>query len=300
MGSTTHMATPEDDERHVPGPTSLPLWNESYWFPIYDPRQEIGVVFRAGMYANQRTANSYLFITHHGAVVHTWTEHRAPLPPMEPRRVVVGNLVIDIEQPLERFRLRYANGSSGFDLLWDGYSPTYMYPRPPDVPFQQYPGHIEQSAVVKGTVTIGGTAYPIDCLGHRDHSWGGERDWSKFYGWDYLNGEFGRDFWFHAVRFEIAPGSNIFIACLWDGKELLEGSDVQLDVALTDGGIRQLGCDVRFKDEHGRAYHIVGEQVLANPVVQFGKTWLKDGITRYRSGDRIGHGILEHGYLEKD
>ena len=300
MASTTHMATPQDDERHTPGPDSLPLWNESYWFPIYDPRQEIGVVFRAGMYANQQTANSYLFITHHGAVVHTWTEHRAPLPRMEPRRVVVGNLTIDIEEPLQRFRLRYANGSSSFDLLWDGHSPAYMYPRPPDVPFQQYPGHIEQSAAVTGTVTIGGTVYAIDCLGHRDHSWGGERDWNKFYGWDYLNGEFGRDFWVHAVRFEIAPGANIFIACLWDGKELLEGSDIQLDVRLTDGGKRQLGCDLSFKDEHGRVYHIIGEPVLANPVVQLGKTWLKDGITRYRWGERIGYGILEHGYLETE
>jgi hypothetical protein len=300
MASTTHMANREDDERHVPGPDSLPLWNESYWFPIYDPRQEIGVVLRAGMLANQKTSNVYLFITHRGAIVHTWIEQCAPLPPLEPRRVTIGNLTIDIEQPLERLRLRYTAGPSGFDLLWHGYSPAYMYPRPPDVPFQQYPGHIEQSAVVTGTVTVGGVAYAIDCLGHRDHSWGGERDWSKFYGWDYLNGEFGRDLWFNAVRFEIAPGSDIFIGCLWDGTELHAASDIRLDVRTADGGTRQIGCDVRFKDERGREYHIVGEQVLTNLLVQFGKTWLKDGIALYRIGDRTGYGIHEHGYIERD
>jgi hypothetical protein len=299
MASTTHMARTEDDERHVPGEGSLPLWNESYWFPIYDPKQEIGVVLRAGMLANQNRASVYLFVTHRGEVVHTWVEHAAPYPAYEPRRAVIGGLTLDIERPLECFRLRYAAGNTGFDLRWEGMSPSYLYPRPPDVPLQQHPGHIEQSGVVTGTVTLGGVTHSIDCFGHRDHSWGGERDWSKFYGWDYLNGEFGRDFWFHAVRFEIAPGSNIYIACLWDGKQLLDGSDVQLAVETGDGGTRQLGCDLRFRDEHGRAHHIVGEQVLTNCVLQFGKTWLKDGITRYRAGDRVGYGILEHGYLEK-
>ena len=300
MPSTIHMATIADDERHVPGPQSLPLWNESYWFPIYDPRTGIGVCLRAGMLANQQRSSVYLFITQHDEIVHTWIEQAAPLPRMEPRRVAIDGLTIDIEEPLQRFRLRYVSGNSGFDLSWDAYSPAYLYPRPPDVPFQQYPGHIEQSAVVQGTVTIGGQAHRIDCLGHRDHSWGGERDWSKFYGWDYLSGELGRDLWFHAVRFELTPDNNIYIGALWDGHELHEGRDIRLEVRTTDGGTRQVGCDLFMKDEHGRAYHFVGEQVLTNLLVQFGKTWLKDGFTRYRYADRVGYGIHEHGYVEKE
>lgn len=298
MASKTHMARIEDDERHAPGADSLPLWNESFWFPIYDPKTEIGIVLRAGVYGNQQTSNVYLFITHKGAIVHTWVEQRAALPALERRRLVIGALTIDIDKPLERLRLRYAAGNSGFDLRWDGYSPAYMYPRPPDVPFQQYPGHIEQSAVVTGTVTIGGVRYAIDCLGHRDHSWGGERDWSKFYGWDYLNVEFGRDAWFHAVRFELTPDNNIYIGALWDGTELHEGRQIKLDIKMADGDTRQIGCDWRMQDERGRDYHIVGEQVLTHLIVRFNQTWLKDGIARFRWGERVGYGIHEHGYLE--
>jgi len=298
MASSTHLANIEDDERHTPGPDSLPLWNESYWFPIYDPKTEIGVVVRAGVYANQQTSNVYLFITHRGAIIHTWVEQRAPLPPLQPRRLAIGPLIVEIEQPLERLRLRYSAGNSGFDLVWEGYSPSYMYPRPPDVPFQQYPGHIEQSGVVTGTVTIGGVPYSMDCFGHRDHSWGGERDWNTFYGWDYLNVEFGRDAWFHAVRFELSPGNNIFIGALWDGTELHEGREIRLDITTADNGTRQVGCDWHMQDERGREYHIVGEQVLTNLIVRFNKTWLKDGIARFRWGDRVGYGIHEHGYLE--
>jgi hypothetical protein len=31
-----------------------------------------------------------------------------------------------------------------------------------------------------------------------------------------------------------------------------------------------------------------------------GRTVLKDGIARYRMGDRVGWGIHEHGFIEHD
>src|SRR5437899_927299 len=190
MATTTHMATVEDDARHTPGPGSLPLWNESLWFPFYDPGSEVGVVLRAGV------------------------------------------------------------------------------------------------------------PHAVDCLGHRDHSWGGERDWAKFHRWSYLSGELGRDLWFNAVRIDFGPETDVRIGCLWDGRELLALTGIELAVETADGGARQLGVDGRLTDERGREHHIVGEEVLVNCPVQYGRTWLKDGITRYRCGDRTGFGILEHGYVE--
>src|SRR5438128_803551 len=77
MASTTHLATPEDDARHTPGPGSLPLWNESLWFPFYDPKSEVGVVLRAGIHPNLREANLFLFLTHRGTVVHSLIDHRS-------------------------------------------------------------------------------------------------------------------------------------------------------------------------------------------------------------------------------
>src|SRR5437899_199384 len=179
MASTTHLATPEDDARHVPGKDSLPLWNESYWFPFYDPRTE------------------------------------------------------------------------------------------------------------------------IDAPGHRDHSWGGERDWAKFHRWNYLSGEIEPDFWFNAVRIDLGTETDLRIGGLWDGRELLDLRDIEIKVETVDAGTRQTGVTTRLVDERGREHRIVGEEVLVNCPVQFGRTWLKDGITRYRYGDRIGYGILEHGYVEE-
>ena len=131
MPSATHMPTIDDDERHAPGPGSLPLWNESYWFPLYDPQTEIGVVLRAGVYGNQGTANVYLFITHRGAIVHTWVEQRAPLPPLEPRRLVIGGLSIDIDAAARTLPPALRRRCQRLRLRWDGYArPTCTRGRP--------------------------------------------------------------------------------------------------------------------------------------------------------------------------
>src|SRR5438093_6757934 len=106
MASTTHTATPEDDRRHTPGPDALPLWNESWWFPLYDPRTGVGIVFRAGIHAVQGTANLFLFVTQGRTIVHSLIEHRAPVPPVEDRRLALAGLSIEWERPLQQFRLR--------------------------------------------------------------------------------------------------------------------------------------------------------------------------------------------------
>jgi len=226
MATTEHMATPEDDRRHAPGPSARPLWSESYWFPLYDPESEIGVVFRVGAYRKRGDANLYLIITHKGSIVHAVTEHRAALPPLDGDSFTVAGLRIDIEKPLERFRLRYAHGSTAFDLAWEAFSPAYKYPTPPS---DEFPGHIEQGGRVTGTVMLGGTEYPFRGLGHRDHSWGGERDWTKFKRWTYLSGEFGTDAWFNAVRIDLGDQLDIRIGCMWDGKELLALQAIEID-----------------------------------------------------------------------
>ena len=297
MASTTHMATPEDDRRHRPGPNALPLWSESYWFPLYDPEQDIGIVLRAGMYMQRGDANLYLFVTHKGAIVHTVTEHRAPAPPLDGDSFAVAGLRIDIEKPLERFRLRYAHGATAFDVRWEASSPAYKYPTPPS---DEFPGHIEQGGRVAGTVTLGGTTMPFAGVGHRDHSWGGERDWAKFHRWTYLSGEFGADFWFNAVQIHLGEQLDIRIGCLWDGTELLALQHLEIEPRTVEGGSRQVGVTAHLTDEHGREHHIVGDEIVANCPAWMGRTVLKDGIARYRMGDRVGWGIHEHGFIEHD
>lgn len=300
MPHTTHMATVEDDERHEPGAAALPLWNESYWFPLYDPGSEIGIVFRIGVLPCQARAAVYLFLTHRGEIVHSMIDHAATCPPYDPRRLAVGELEVEIEEPCERLRLRYRHGEHAFNLEWRATSPTYLYPAPPDATPEEYPRHLEQGGIVTGSVTLAGTEHAFEGLGHRDHSFGGERDWAKFHSWTYLSGELGPDFWFHAVRFTVSPDAPDFtLGCLWDGHELVDAAVERLEVQTADGTSRQTGVELVLRDEHGRRHHLVSDGVLVDCPVQFGRTWLKDGFTRFRMGERVGYGIHEHGYVEK-
>lgn len=298
MPTDSTRARPEDDRRHVPGPGALPLWNESFWFPFWDPEHRLGVVLRVGLLPRQHRANLFLFLVQGGSVVHHLVDHRLPMPADERDRLHLDDLVLDWEEPLRRFRLRYGHGDHRMDVVWEAVSPAYLYPHPPESTAEEYPRHLEQGGTVRGSVTIAGVSHAIEGFGHRDHSWGGERDWAKFHSWDYLSAEFGRDLWFNAVRIAFAPGADIHLGCLWDGQALHALGDIEMAVETADGGTRQVGVDVRFTDERRRPYHAVGEEVVAVCPVAFDRTWLRDGITRYRMGTRIGWGILEHGYTE--
>jgi hypothetical protein len=302
MASAAHMATIEDDRRHTPAPGTPALWNESFWFAFYDPKAEAGISVRVGSYPNQHEANIYLFFVRPGEVAHTLIDLHAPLPPMEDGRLALGAMEIGWGKELGCFRLRYAEGAHAMDVAWEGMTPTFLYPaRSPEPPSgPRASGHIEHAGTVRGTLTIGGREHAIDCFGHRDHSWGDERDWERLHHWDYLSGEFGPDFWFNAVRVRLGENvPEIHLGGLWDGREVLNLAEVQMDVTYTDGGTRQRGVDLRLVDERGNAHHIVSDEILAIAPTQFGRTWCKDGFARYRCGDRAGYGIIELGYIER-
>lgn len=301
MTNPIYLPTAADDRRHQPGTDALRYWNESFWFPMYDPQQDIGVVFRSGAFpqVNGGESNLYLFILHRGQVVYGISDQHAALPPMRPNVLEMDNgLTIEWLVPLEKFRLRYQHGATGFDLIWSAVSPAFKYLHPPDTTVEQIPRHLEQGGRATGTVHIGGQSYPFNGFAHRDHSFGGDRDWDKFYRWTYLSGELD-DFWFNAVRIKFAPEMDwIKVGCLWDGSSLANLHDVEMEVTTVDGGTRAEGVRARITDEHGRQFEIVSDQMLGIAPVRIWRTWLRDQFVRYRCGDRTGYGILEHGYLE--
>lgn len=297
MASRTHMATVEDDARHTPGPGARPLWNESYWFSWYDPEQEISVAARFGMLPNKGYSNIYILITHHGELVYSIIDQRAPVPPMEDRRISAIGYTISFEEPLDRFRLTYRRDGEGFDVEWEGYSPTCMWPHPPGPP-EAVPRHIEHAGRVRGTVTIGEKEYPVNCLGRRDHSWGGERNWFRLAPWDYFCGEF-EGFWFNAAVISVAGlPQPVAVGCLFDGEEVMHVSNIKADVRLDGSGIRQTGATLSMMDEKGRDYRFEG-QVLTSANVWFGPTCLREGVAKWTWGKRIGYGVHEHGYNEE-
>jgi hypothetical protein len=143
---------------HKPGPDSLPLWNESYWFSFYDPRSDIGLTARLGAHPNIGEGNLYVVFTQDGRVVHSLGEMRGPSPSLENDRLGLHGYSICFEKPLERFRLRYAAENYAMDIAWEGMSPTYVYPHPPGSSYDQYSRHIEHAGRVTGASPSAGGA----------------------------------------------------------------------------------------------------------------------------------------------
>jgi hypothetical protein len=291
------MATVEDDARHQPGPAAKPLWNESYWFTFVDAKAEIAFAARFGLLPVKGYGNFYLLISSPTELLYSYIDQRAKLPEYGAPLSMCG-YTIDVEEPRERFHLTYASDCVALDVIWQATAPTAMWPYPP-VSVDEASRHIEHSGRVTGTLRVGDTVHQIDCLAHRDHSFGGERHWSRIHRWDYLSGEIDENFWFNAVKLRLEGMPQDFtIGCLWDGKEVMPLQKIEMDVATAEAETRATAADLRITDEKGREHHITGEMAFASGNVWFGPACLREGYARWTYGDRVGYGVHEHGYVE--
>ena len=288
--------TAADDRRHVPGAAAKPLWNESWWFPFYDPASRIGVVTRIGLLPLQKVANVWMLVTRDGTMLHDATSLAEPVPAGDiDGGITVGGVTYRCTEPLRRWRLTYDVPGVGIDVEWTAFSPAHPWPVPPGVTVEDMQRHLEQSGWVSGEVRLGGETVAITrAFGHRDHSWGGERNWALLNRWYYVSGEFGDDLSFNAVKVWLAPETFVTVGCLWDGKEAMDAAS--LDVEGTHDPVTDDHTAVRvsLQDPRGRRWDITG-RVLATGPVQIGPTRVDDAITEFRCNDRIGYGITEYG-----
>ena len=193
---------------------------------------------------------------------------------------------------MRKFQLNYDGSGASLDVIWSGSHPVFLYPVPSGTTESQFPRHIEQGGRVRGTVTVGGRSYVIDTVGHRDHSWGGERDWARLQTWHYISGDFG-DFSFNVVRV-MMDGGEFSAGYVWDGKHIMSVTDIRTEVATDASGRRQTAATIAFLDERERA-RAISAKVIDLCEVDLGKTNCNDGFAEFRMEDKRGHGIVELG-----
>jgi hypothetical protein len=200
-------------------------------------------------------------------------------------------------EPLRKFRLTYDGSEASMDVLWSGAHPVFLYPVPPGTTESQFPRHIEQGGRVRGTVTVGGQSHAIDTVGHRDHSWGGERDWTRLQTWHYISGDFG-DFSFNVVRV-MMDGGDFSAGYVWDGKEIMPVTDIRTEVATYGTGRRQTAATIAFLDERERARAIRegDRRVRGGPgkdqvtMASLSSAWREAGLRDRRAGDPASRGL---------
>jgi hypothetical protein len=194
--SAPYAVDPADERRHTPDAEDL--WNESYYCDFVQGDGSFGGWLRLGLYPNRQVAWWTAWIVRPGAPGLCAADYHAPVPPgdgLVSASDSVGRVELDLQRPLEEFRLiadspavtvakpsdayREKNGVApgtasrlGTDLTWftDGVPYHYAVTTRYEIP-----------CTVRGTVTVGDETLHVDGQGQRDHSWG-VRDWWAF-GW---------------------------------------------------------------------------------------------------------------------
>lgn len=104
-----------------------------------------------------------------------------------------GKLKFEFLEPCKRFRVTFNGPRHQLELNYEARFEVFDYAG--DRPVKPGRGdalrlnHYEQALIARGTLTKDDKARPIECFGHRDHSWG-YRNESKVTGWNWIAVQF--------------------------------------------------------------------------------------------------------------
>jgi len=315
---------PDDEFTHEV--TAESNFNESMYFNVVDPAQEIGGFFRLGNRPNERTGEMTVCLYLPGGRV-GFMFQRPEVTSNE--RFDAAGLAFEVVEPFEELRVRYdgkvvllddplelADPKAAFTQ--NPYAPavvdlTYtrvsdMFGGEPDAPHEApgeefAKGHYEQLVRGRGSLRVGDDEWDIDGFGLRDHSWG-PRFWQAPWYYRWLTANAGDGFGFMASRVARREGDGTRGGFVWDDSELhlcdhaevsTEWSEPGSYHAVVRGKLRSSRSD-REWDFTGRVATMVP---LRNRRQGPGGEWLhtriSEGLTEWTLGDgRVGWGLSEY------
>jgi hypothetical protein len=288
-------APPSDEYPHDPG--SKPDWKESWYFQFYDPAAQLCGLFYISSYPNVPKQDFLLAYLTGGEV-----DLYLNTLPLAGKITQLGDtkLTFSLIEPNNHWNIRFNDGTRFAELAFKGRFPTFTYD-----PDQSYvkgileQEHYEQPCTVKGDIRLkDGTHLDIDCLGHRDHSWG-SRDYAGIDKWYWVAAQFQ---WctIGLIRLEIGDKTETagFMATS-KGTRRLEG--IEIETRYEEDGTTPEGFTYRFKDEEGENWLLKSAKIQtmmypprqAKPGFQ---TTIYEVVSHFmlKKYPDSGYGIAEH------
>ena len=231
-------------------PVSKPDWKESWYFQLYDPAAKLCGLFYISSYPNvpkQDFLLAYLADGDFDLYLNTL--------PIAGKITRLGDdkLTFTLVEPNQQWNISFDDGIRFAELEFHGRFPTFTYD--PDQAYAKgilEQEHYEQACTVKGNVRLkDGTRLDIDCLGHRDHSWG-SRDYAGIDKWYWVAAQFE---WctIGLIRLEIGDKTETagFMATS-KGTKLLK--DIEIETRYEEDGVTPEGFTYKFKDEEEESW----------------------------------------------
>jgi hypothetical protein len=313
---------PQDEYMHELGPESN--FNESMYFNVYDPKNEVGGFFRLGNRANEGTGEMtcciYLPDGRVGFMfkrpdVHDNDSFDAAgmrfdvVTPFEELRVDYEGKLVMLDNPLDMADPREAFTNNPYEeaevhLTYRGLSA--MFGGEPDQPHEKpgeefAKGHYEQLIGGRGTIRVGDAEWDIDGFGLRDHSWG-PRYWQAPWYYRWLTANFGEDFGFMGSRIARQDGPGTRGGFVWDGEQLHLCNDFEISTEWKgdDRYHQEITATLRSKDKSWSVSGSVRSMIpLRNrrktPDGEHLVTRISEGLTEWKLDDgRVGYGLSEY------
>ncbi len=288
-------------------------WNESFYFNMYDRKQDICAFMRIGLRPNRGEKGMLCyFLMPDGSNIGTRSTE-----PLENTQLASSGLKLERVAPEKEWKLQFKGmmkhtvGSDihredvSFDLTYRAISRTFDYREcftgereAPEV--ADASEHTEQLGSVEGFAVMDGKTVSLSGLGERDHSWG-MRDWAAPSVWVWLSCQFSQRLAFNATR--LIVGKDVM-----DGGFLFrDGANVPIVKAdiITEyhkeGGPKAI--KMWLMEKSGEVHELEAE-ILRSMKMPFSVSTersvsvMYEALARFRMGDETGYGIAE--YLNRE
>ncbi|MFX1450000.1 MAG: hypothetical protein ACFFCM_04095 [Promethearchaeota archaeon] len=210
-------------------------------------------------------------------------------------------------KPMKQWKVKYEDKKFKLDMTFDARFPVFNYLSHEDpleslekygvdllkVAAQQ---HYEQGMKAKGTLLIKktGETRNIDCLGHRDHSWG-TRDWVTIDRWNWISAQF-EDKTINIARVEVL-GKVIQTGFISTKDRNLHIKNVEVTTKTKEDGKTPVSSTFELTDETGNKTTLVSNTIksihlpLPSPK---GLTEVFEQIVTFKYEGKEGDGISEY------
>ncbi len=227
------------------------------------------------------------------------------LEPSQRLRTTYGGSVVELREPREMADPKAAfrdNPMSkiSLDLVHEAVGPMYGSSgsreeegRKADQQFGK--AHYEQHMHVEGSLEIAGESLAIDGYGLRDHSWG-PRYWQAIQSYEWLTMNFGPDFGAMVSIIQRDPENIRRGGVIVRGNELELITDAAIEAEYEENGLFHRQVRAQVETQKGETLAIQGEVKSFIPLRNRREgltTFIGEGMTEWRCGDRVGFGLSE-------
>lgn len=254
--------TSHDEFLHLGFPrTTKDPWKENYYFNFIDRDADALGIFHASFQRHKGVATFRAFNVIGGEPLTYVNE--IEWPPREPwaveETIAVGDgkLAFSILEPYERHRVSLDDGDTQIRLDYrKRFAPFdfHEFDEGDEGDRGLSVAHYEQGMHVEGEIQFAGRTHSIQCLGHRDHTWG-FRDETGLGGWNWIAIQCENSTWnFSRVRRLEEDDTMAGFISTKDGAEAINRVEVSSIDANDDG--EPIVVKYAVTVEGGKTYHV--------------------------------------------